>query len=79
MNRDTGELRRFKEGENIPDIFQMIQEEQMTDKQKVEMVVSKYDNKSELGKLFTGNRAERRRLERKTRKELKRKKNNEKN
>lgn len=78
MNRETGEIRRFAEGEDIPDLFQMIQDEQMTDKQKVEMKVSKYDNKSELGKLFTGNRAERRRLERMARKELKRK-NNEKN
>ena len=73
MNRETGEIKRFAENEAVPDMFEMIQEEQMTDKQQVEMKVSKYDNKSELGKLFTGNRAERRRLERLARKELKRK------
>ena len=72
MNRETGEIKRFAENESVPDMFEMIQEEQMTDKQKVKMAVSKYDNKSELGKLFTGNRAERRKLERMARKELKR-------
>lgn len=73
MNRETGEIKRFAEGETIPEMFDLIQDNQMTDKQQVEMKVSKYDNKSELGKLFTGNRAERRKLERMARKELKRK------
>jgi len=75
MNRETGEIKRFAENEAVPNMFYGIQEEQMTDKQKVEMAVSKYDNKSELGKIFTGNRAERRKLERMVKKELKRKKN----
>lgn len=35
-----------------------------TDKQKEEMQVSKHDNNSKLGKLFTGNRRQRRAQER---------------
>lgn len=35
-----------------------------TDKQKEEMQVSKHDNNSKLGKLFTGNRSQRRAQER---------------
>ena len=38
--------------------------EDLTDKQKNKMQVSKYDNRSKLGKIFTGNRKERRRQER---------------
>lgn len=67
MNRKTGEIKRFEENEDIPDLFQIIQEDQMTEKQKTYMAVSKYDGTSELGKLFTENRAERR-LEKKRKK-----------
>lgn len=42
----------------------------MTNKQKKEMQVSKFDNKSELGKLFTMNRHERRK-QAKLKKEIK--------
>ena len=56
MNIETGEIRQFKEGEKIPKEFVRIFEEQMTNLQKQNMQVSKFDNKSELGKLYTSHR-----------------------
>lgn len=45
-----------------------------TEKQKTEMQVSKYDNISTLGKIFTGNRKERREQAKQLKRELCRKK-----
>jgi len=68
MNVDTGHLeyltmaefeQQAKLGAMVP-----VDMETATDKQKAEMQVSKHDNRSELGKIFTGNRRERRAQER---------------
>lgn len=73
MNVQTGEIRNFSEDqwtkvlETEPALAERLKdwvpvdESQMTLKQKADMQVSKHDSVSELGKLFTGNRAERRR------------------
>lgn len=80
MDTRTGEIKRFKEEEQIPDHFIKIHEEQMTEKQKKKMRVSKFDNKSKLGKIFTAKRKEaegcnkRRTRRRKKRKTSRRKK-----
>ena len=70
MNTETGELKRFEEGEKIPSIFARIKEELMTDKQRRTMQVSKHDNRSELGKLYGQHRKLSRR-ERNRRKRMK--------
>lgn len=63
MNSETGEIKRFTEGEIIPDNFVPIkEEEQMTEKQKETMQVSKHDSKSELGQAMILNRATRRNM-----------------
>lgn len=68
MNVDTGHLeyltmaefeQQAKLGAMIP-----VDMETATKKQKEEMQVSKHDNRSELGKVFTGSRRERRAQER---------------
>ena len=56
MDTETGEIRYFEENEKIPKKFVKIYEEQMTELQKKTEQVSKFDNKSELGKLFTSHR-----------------------
>jgi hypothetical protein len=61
MNTETGEIKEFKEGEKIPENFVEVSRKDMTNKQKESMQVSKYDSISKLGKLFYGNRKERRR------------------
>lgn len=62
MNSETGEIKRFEKGEIIPDNFISIKEEQMTEKQKETMQVSKHDSKSELGQAMILNRATRRNM-----------------
>ena len=56
MNTETGEIRHFKEGEKIPKEFIQIYKDEMTELQKKNMQVSKFDNKSKLGKLYTSHR-----------------------
>lgn len=70
MNVETGKIfyskkeeadeimkKMIEKGEAIP-----IEEKDMTEKQKETLQVSKYDSVSKLGKLFKGNRAERRKM-----------------
>lgn len=69
MNIETGEIKRFSDDEPFDhDKFVKVQEELMTKIQKETEQVSKFDAKSELGKLFTGNRKERREREKLLRK-----------
>lgn len=79
MNKETGEIVYFNEGKRIPEAFRPILEGEMTSKQAEESQVSKYDNKSILGKAFTGNRAERRRQEREYRRKQKKVRRDNKN
>ena len=72
MNIETGEIKQFKEGDKIPDGFVPIIREQMTKKQARNMQVSKYDSVSELGRLFTGNRKQRREQAKALKRKLKR-------
>ena len=58
MDPDSGKIYK---GGDVPDNLVEILEEQMTARQKAEMQVSPFDNRSELGKVYTGNRKERRR------------------
>ena len=71
MNTDTGKLYNFSKedelkfrellnGGNMVEVDQ----KDMTEKQKLEMQVSKFDNNSKLGKMFHGTRKERRKQER---------------
>lgn len=61
MNTETGELKELeeaiaesmKEGRNFNDMFTNIGHAEMTEKQQKTKQVSKYDNKSILGKKFT--------------------------
>lgn len=71
MNTETGEIKYFKEGEKIPKEFIPVKESQMTEKQKKNLRVSKYDSISTLGRMFTGNRKERRRQAKKLKNILK--------
>lgn len=73
MNLNTGEIRNFDDEEikSLSDEWMELSEEDMTAKQKETMQVSKHDNKSKLGKMFTGNRAERRRQIKEARRILK--------
>lgn len=63
MNIETGEL--YEKLRDVPqdamDQCLPIDSTQMTKKQRKNMQVSKYDSMSELGKIYTGNRKERRR------------------
>ena len=61
MNIETGEIKEFSDKkELLKDLpsksWTPVEEANMTEKQKEDMQVSKYDNKSDLGKLFTFNR-----------------------
>ena len=58
MNTETGELKEFSEAvaEFLKPPWVKVKESDMTDKQKEDMQVSKYDNKSKLGKLYTNHR-----------------------
>jgi len=60
MNIDTGKIKMFSEGQQIPERSIPINPNDMTKKQAVEMQVSKHDNRSKLGKAFGLNRAQRR-------------------
>jgi hypothetical protein len=69
MNTTTGkivmagnktDLINMLQMQNSTEDFVEVDPNSMTNKQKKEMQVSKFDNKSELGKLFTMNRHERR-------------------
>jgi hypothetical protein len=71
MNTETGELRRFPE-ELLKEMSKQwipVKESDITEKQKANMQVSKKDNKSELGKIFT----EHRKLSRKQKNRIRRK------
>jgi hypothetical protein len=72
MNVDTGEIRKLFEDEALLENEVLVSPDQMTARQHEEMRVSKFDNRSELGKLFTGNRKQRREQERERRREQKR-------
>ena len=61
MDTRTGEIRYFREGEEVPPEYVEVTEPQMTASQKELMQVSKFDSRSELGQVFTGKRRERRR------------------
>jgi hypothetical protein len=64
MNIETGEIKRFGSDEEFDrEKFIEIQEDLMTKVQKATEQISKFDAQSELGKLFTGNRKERRERE----------------
>jgi hypothetical protein len=71
MNTETGKIEYYtdEELENklklLKDSLIEVKEEDMTEKQKEEMQVSKFDNKSKLGQIFTMSRAERRKQNRK--------------
>lgn len=65
MNTRTGELFRATEEElkewlSQDDHITAIKEEEMTEKQRLNMQVSKHDNRSKLGKKFTESRKEER-------------------
>ena len=59
MNKDTGEIENFKEHESMSKHYIEIQKDEMTTKQGKKMKVSKYDNRSKLGKKFLSNRRKR--------------------
>ena len=71
MNTDTGEL-SYLTDEDMLNFSEMLKNgnmvevdtKDMTEKQKQEMQVSKFDNNSKLGKMFYGTRKERRKQER---------------
>jgi len=64
MNIETGEIKRFGSDEEFDhEKFVEIKEAFMTKLQQETEKVSKFDSQSELGKLFTGNRKERRERE----------------
>ena len=72
MNIKTGEIKYFEPEDEIPEDWIQIYEGQMTKKQRETLHVSKHDSVSELGKLFTGNRAERRKQAKEHKRKLKR-------
>lgn len=75
-NVDTGAvqelLEKNKASEQDEKSYIRIKEDDMTDKQRATLQVSKYDSISKLGKLFTGCRKERRRKAKQYRSNLKR-------
>jgi hypothetical protein len=60
MNTETGEIKNFTQEQLQqllnPEKWTEVDVKEITDKQKKEMQVSKFDNKSKLGKLFTHHR-----------------------
>ena len=75
MNVDTGHLEyltmaAFEQQAKMGALVE-VDMNMATDKQKEEMQVSKHDNRSELGKVFTGSRRERRAQERAFKKQQK--------
>lgn len=64
MDTMTGKIYRLETDDEFSSHMVRVREELMTAKQKDEMQVSKFDNRTELGKLFKrhrdGNRSERR-------------------
>ena len=73
MHVETGRVRVLCDGEEPDRDEVFVHLEQMTEKQMETYQVSKYDNRSELGKVFTGNRKQRREQEREYLREQKRK------
>lgn len=79
MNTDTGKLHDILTEEDRLNFIELIEKgkmvevdpKDMTEKQRLEMQVSKHDVNSKLGKVFTGTRKERREKERKYKKGLK--------
>ena len=63
----NGHLRLLAENEKPAKDETLVDILMATQKQKDEMLVSPFDNRSPLGKIFTGNRAERRRQEKEAR------------
>jgi len=66
MNMD-GHIRMLREDEEPEEDETLINLLKATPKQKEEMQVSKFDNRSQLGQIFTGNRKERRQQEKEAR------------
>jgi hypothetical protein len=56
MNVDTGKIESFSQSGGISGNYVMFDEESMTAKQKKTNQVSKYDNKSYLGHIYTEHR-----------------------
>ena len=84
MNTETGKIVEFTESktqEELKELFGTdelgiqkmvpVNKDDMTKKQDKQKQVSKYDNKSKLGQLFTGNRKERRWKEKEYRRNIK--------
>lgn len=63
----NGHLRMLAENEKPAQDETLVDILEATQKQKEEMLVSPFDNRSPLGQIFTGNRAERRRQEKEAR------------
>ncbi len=63
----NGHIRMLAENEKPAQDETLVDMLKATQKQKDEMLVSPFDNRSNLGKVFTGNRAERRRQEKEAR------------
>jgi hypothetical protein len=66
MQTDTGRIERLDE-DTLKDkkkmkLYYRIQDGEMTDRQRELMQVSKYDNRSKLGKIFRAERAKKRKL-----------------
>lgn len=70
MNINTGEIKNFGIDDIMHEEFKPVDLNFMTSKQKEEMQVSKHDNKSKLGIMFTGCRKERRKQEREYKKKM---------
>ena len=60
MDMRTGEIRRFNEGEVVPEDFLEIREAEMTKKQRETNQVSVHDSQSILGKKWSSIRHQRR-------------------
>lgn len=72
MDTRTGEIRYgLTEAELKSGFYQQVDPNTMTEKQKKTNRVSKHDNRSVLGQMFTGNRAERRKQEKLARRQRK--------
>ena len=56
MHVDTGEIKYFAEGAEVPADFMAINDDDMTEKQKENMQVSKHDSRSYLGHLYSQRR-----------------------
>jgi len=53
MNEYTGEIKEFPPEAEIEEPFVPIEKSNMTKRQRKDMLVSKFDNKSKLGKMYT--------------------------